>query len=232
METTPPSPLPIIILGAGGHAKVILDACRCAGLEVAGLLDTGFPHGATLLDAHGLGGDDRLDDAAFVRAHAFIVGVGSLEIRRTLIRHLDYRRAPLATVIHPAAVISHWAVIAPGTLVAAGVVVNPDARIGRHVILNTGCSVDHDCQVGENSHIGPGARLAGGVSCGEEVFVGTGASITPGLRIAPRSLVGAGATVIHDVQEGITVVGVPATEIHRHEAAEVIHPARKKLSGE
>lgn len=217
MRQNTSSSLPIVILGAGGHAKVILDACRGAGLTVAGLLDDGFPPGATLLDACGLGGDARLDDPAFVKRHAFIVGVGAMETRRTLIRHLDNRNAPLATVIHPSAVISPWAKIAPGTLVAAGVVVNPETRIGRHVILNTCCSVDHDCHVGENCHIGPGARLAGGVNCGEEVFVGIGASVAPGLRIAARSVVGAGATVIRDVAEGVTVVGVPAVEMEKRE---------------
>lgn len=217
MKHPAPSSLPIVILGAGGHAKVILDACRCAGLPVSGLLDGGFPPGATLLDVKGLGGDHRLDDPEFVLAHAFIVGVGAMETRRTLIRHLDNRNAALATVIHPSAVIAPSAQIAPGTLVAAGVVVNPDTRIGRHVILNTCCSVDHDCQVGENCHIGPGARLAGGVACGEEVFVGTGANVAPGIRIAPHSVVGAGATVIRDVSEGVTVVGVPAVEMDKRE---------------
>ncbi|MCS7300843.1 MAG: acetyltransferase, partial [Fimbriimonadales bacterium] len=100
-------------------------------------------------------------------------------------------------------------------LVCAGVVVQPDARIGRHCIVNTAASVDHDCTIADFVHVAPGARLAGGVKVGEGVLLGVGCCVLPGIQIGAWSVVGAGAVVTEDVPDGVVVVGVPARAIRR-----------------
>lgn len=201
---------PIVILGGGGHARVLIDCCRAAGLELAGVLDRHPPAPDEILGAIFLGGDERLDDPDFVSRHRFIIGVGAQPVRCRLSAQLDRIGASLATVIHPGAWISSHATLGPGTLAVAGAIVNAGTRIGRSAILNTGCSVDHDGLLGERCQVGPGARLAGTVRCGDDVVIGTGAAIIPGIAIGHRAVIGAGAAVIRDVPADHTVAGVPA----------------------
>lgn len=206
--------LPLVILGGGGHARVIIDTCRAAGLVIAGVLDRNPPDTpAALLGAAYLGDDNRLDDPAFVAAHRFINGVGAQRPRRRLSDRLDSAGAVLATVIHPAAWVSPSATLGAGTLVVAGAIVNAAARIGRSAILNTGCSVDHDNQLGERCQVGPGARLAGTVTAGMDVVIGAGAVVIPGVTLGDNVTVGAGAVVLRDVAADSVVVGNPARPI-------------------
>ena len=202
---------PIIILGGGGHARVLIDACRAAGAPLAGVLDRVPPdHADALLGADYLGGDERLDDPALVGAHRFIIGVGAQNARRRLSRQLEAVGALLATIVHPAAWVSPHAVLGAGTLVVAGAVVNAGSRVGRSAIINTGCSVDHDNKLGERCQIGPGARLTGTVACGDDVVIGAGAVVIPGVTLGEGAVIGAGAVVLRDVPPGATMVGNPA----------------------
>ena len=201
---------PVIIIGAGGHAKVILDTARSADVPVAGLLSADLPKGAQVNGASVVGGNEMLRDNTFVTSNRFIVGVGNQSLRRRLHDELVAVDANLATLIHPTCVVSEFATIGDGSLLVAGVIVNSGARIGRSCILNTACSIDHDCTLGDLCQISPGARLAGTVRCGDDVFVGTGAIILPSISIGAGVSVGGGAVVTRDVSVGVTVVGCPA----------------------
>ena len=201
---------PVVIVGAGGHGKVLLDICHAIGSRVAGFLDadTTLPpqiHGAPIL-----GSDAMLEDQSFVVAHAFVLGVGDPAIRSRLNTYLGQAEAELATLVHPAAVVSEFAEIGGGSTVHAGAIVNIDARIGAHCVVNTGASVDHDCILSDGVQIGPGATVAGGVTCQPNVFVGTGASILPNVTIGKDAVVGGGSSVAKDVPCGVTVYGIPA----------------------
>lgn len=199
---------PIIIIGAGGHGKVLYDICRVAGLPLAGFLDNtvrGTIHGVAVL-----GGDELFDDATFVDAHEFALGVGEPLVRKRLAARVAATGGTLATLIHPSAVISSSVPLGAGTVVNAGAVINIDSRIGKCCIINTRASIDHDCVLGDNVQICPGATLAGGVKCGDDVFVGSGATIVPMVSVGAGSVVGAGCSVIRDVPAGVTVVGVAA----------------------
>lgn len=201
---------PVVIVGAGGHGKVLFDICRASSVPVAGYLDK---DSSWRPDIHGLpilGTDDMLGDGSFVAAHAFVLGIGDVRIRRALIARLEDANAALATLIHPSAAVSEFAEIGRGSTVHAGAVVCIDARIGAHCVVNTGASVDHDCVLADGVQIGPGARLAGGVVCDADVFVGTGASVVPGIKVGKGSVVGAGSSAARDVPENVTVFGVPA----------------------
>lgn len=201
---------PVVIIGDGGHAKVVLDACRAAGLPVAGVIGLLAPSAHAFLDAPACGGEALLDDPAFIAAHHFLIGVGLQDVRRKLQARLDRAGAILATVIHPAAIVSPYANLGAGGFAAAGAVINAGADIGRSAILNTGCSVDHDARLGDLCQVGPGARLTGGASCGDCVVIGAGAVILPKITLGPGAVVGAGAIVIDDAPANATLVGNPA----------------------
>jgi sugar O-acyltransferase (sialic acid O-acetyltransferase NeuD family) len=220
----PDRPPPLLVVGAGGHGRVVLDLCRALGREVAGFLDDApGPPGAggarrAVEGVPVLGGFVLLDDAAVMARHEVVVAVGAVRgdqvagnrLRRELGRRAAARGAGLAILAHPSAVVSDRASLGPGTVVCAGAVVATGARLGVHCIVNTGASVDHDCELADGVQVSPGARLAGGVRCGEDVFVGTGACVAPGVAIGARTRVGLGAGVLRDLPADVLAAGTPA----------------------
>ncbi|HMX17116.1 MAG TPA: DapH/DapD/GlmU-related protein, partial [Rhodocyclaceae bacterium] len=120
------------------------------------------------------------------------------------------RGAALLPVVHYLAIIGRPVAICAGTVLMAGVVVNPEPRIGSHAIVNTGASVDHDCVIGDGVHVAPGCRICGEAAVGDGALLGVGAVVLPGCRVGAGAVVGAGATVTADVADGMVVVGTPA----------------------
>jgi len=209
----------VVVIGAGGHGRVMVDVLRCQDeVEVLGFLDdaedlqgTMTPAGVRVI------GRTAPEDLATYGADHFLVAIGSNRIRAMLFdRCLEAGLTPWVGV-HPSAVIAQSAGLGGGTQVVAQVVVNPDARVGRDVILNTACTVDHDCVIGDHAFIAPGAHLGGEVTIGERAFIGIGASVLPGLTIGAGSTIGGGAVVIADIEPGTVAVGVPARVIRRLE---------------
>ncbi len=204
-----------IILGGGGHARVLIDALRRAGTaEILAVLDDNSNlWKKDLLGVPIIGNDTCLPDLIRQGADSFGVGVGSVgdpSVRIKLFETgLAHHLEPL-TVIHPAAVVSSWAVLGPGCQVMARSVINPCARLGRQVIVNTGAIVEHDCELGDFVHISPGARLGGTVKIEAGAHIGLGATVIQGLVIGERAIVGAGAVVVKNVEAQTVVAGVPA----------------------
>jgi sugar O-acyltransferase (sialic acid O-acetyltransferase NeuD family) len=201
-------PAPLLILGAGGHGRVVADAAlrtqrwgevraTARGLERSGELLPGVP-----LQAF---------EAALAQARAVHVAIGDAAARRLESEAAGLER--LATVIHPEASVSVHAQVGDGCFVAARAVVGPLARLGRGVIVNHGAVVDHDNGVGDFSHVAPNATLGGSVQVGEGVLVGAGATVLPGLRVCAHAVIGAGAVVTQDISEPGVYAGVPARRI-------------------
>lgn len=186
---------PLVIIGAGGHGRVILAAARAAGAEIAGLLDNRATPGSQVDSAIILGSDGLLDDPQFVNAHRFIIGIGDRAVAARLAARLDAVFAALSVVRHPAASVDPLAHVAPGSFIAAGAVVVTGASVQRHAIINTAASVDHDCQIAEGAHIAPGAVLCGGVQVGQYALIGAGAVAPPGAIIKPGQFVRANSLV-------------------------------------
>ena len=202
----------LLVIGAGGHAKVVVDAAREAGFDIAGVL--GRPG-----DPAEVLGIPVVMDGSTIDADAFIVAIGDNTARAAAFAAgLEAGLVP-ATVIHPSATLADEIEIGRGTFAAAGVIVNVNARIGENVILNTGCTVDHDCLVEDHAHIAPGANLCGGVSVGEGTLVGVGSCALPGASIGAWATIGAGAAVTEPIGDGVTTVGVPARPLHPAEDA-------------
>ena len=201
----------ILIVGSGGHARVVADALLAAGNLPLGYLSrdakpgTEGPLGLPVL------GSDA--DAAVPAHDGVILAIGDNRTRETVEAAYREKGETFALAIHPSAVIAPDAVIEPGCMICAGAVVNSGSRIRAHTILNTGCTVDHDCDVGPFAHIAPGANLAGNVTVGRGGFVGVGACVVPGITFGEWATAGAGAAVIRDVEPKTTVVGVPARKI-------------------
>jgi UDP-perosamine 4-acetyltransferase len=202
-------------LGAGGHAKVMLEILLLdPQLEICGLLASSPGEIGRTLCGVGVIGEDGLLPSLVQQGvtHAFI-GVGSTansETRRGLYERATRAGLTMLSAVHPSAVISPSATIGAGATIMAGVIVNASARIGANVILNTGAIVEHDAVVGDHCHIAPGATVGGGVSIGPGSHIGIGAVVRQGQRIGSNAVVGAGAVVVSDVADGETVIGVPA----------------------
>ena len=210
----------VVGIGAGGHAKVIIDILRLRGeYQIAGLVDSN-PElaGTQVLDVPVLGGDDELQK--LMRdgtAYAFI-GFASLSDSHLNKRVFDQASSlgfQVINVVHPSSVVSPSVRMGSGNRVFAGAIINPDATLGNNVVINTGAIVEHDCAIGDHAQIAPGARLAGNVTVGEGSIVGIGASVIQGINIGRYSTVGGGAVVIEDVPDATTVVGVPAKQIKK-----------------
>lgn len=198
---------PVVVIGAGGHAKVVIAALRAAGRQVVGcaVRDIADVRGSIL-------GVPLIHEDSLPANAELMLGVGDNRLRQRLAAKLG---GQWTTCIHPSATVADGAMLGPGTFVCAGAVVQPDARLGAHVIVNTCASVDHDCLVGDFAHIAPGARLAGEVQLGDGALIGLGAVVVVGRAVGAWAIVGAGAAVVHDVAPATTVVGVPARPITR-----------------
>lgn len=207
---------PVIGLGAGGHAKVVIEILRAmGGVELIGLLDVDESlHGKELLDVPVLGNDDRLAELTSEHGElGFFLGVGSVgdnSARTALYRYAVKRGAKPVSAVHPAASLSPSATFGQGITVAPGVVVHPEARFGENVLLNTGCLVEHDCVIGDHCVLSPRSSLMGGVTLGEGSFVGAGAVVLQGVTIGDGAVIGAGAVVRVDVPANSLAVGNPA----------------------
>jgi len=195
-----------MLIGAGGHAKVVVATARSAGFEVVGLYDDNPTlHGSSLLGVPVLGGITDIDPET---AESFMLAIGDNGTRRKLGNQLSH--LPWATIIHQQAMVHESVRLSPGSIVFAGAVIQPEAEIGAHVIVNTGASVDHDCQIGDFAHLAPGVRLAGGIRVGDGAFVGMGSCVIPGKCIGAWSVVGAGTVITKDIHDRVLAFGVPA----------------------
>lgn len=202
----------LILFGAGGHAKVVLDALLRGGRDVAGLIDDDpAATGRLVLGLPVLG--TRAALATEWAGAAIVPALGVNAARAALLDWLRDTSQPLASAVHPAAIVGAGVELGGGSFLAAGAVVNSDTQLGEGAIVNTCASVDHDCRIGRAVHIAPGARLCGGVTVGDETLIGTGAIIIPGISIGARAVIGAGSVVIRDVPDGARIAGNPARAI-------------------
>jgi len=205
--------IPVLVIGAGGHGRVIADALRMSGRIVLGFLEANLDlHGKIIDDVKVLGGDDLLSDYP-PDAVNLANGIGSTvstEARRTVYERLKRGGYRFETVCHPSAIIAQSAQISSGVQIMAGAVIQPSVVIGGNTIINTGAIVDHGCIIGKHCHLATGAVLSGDVHVGDGCHIGTGASIIQGVGIGAGCLVAAGAVVIQDVPPNALVAGVPA----------------------
>lgn len=205
-------PLPIVLVGGGGHARVVADIIELIGTyRIIGFTDV---REKCILTASGLpylGNDEVLPGLIAKGITKAAIGVAGFEnkLRRKLYSRCLNLGFDLPTLCHPRAIVACGALIGGGTVVMAGSIINAGVIVNENVIINTGAIVEHDCKIGHSAQIGPGAILCGNVTVGEEAFIGAGACIVQGVTVGTGAFIGAGAVVTKDVPPGVTVVGNP-----------------------
>ena len=204
----------IIILGGGGHAKVLIDLIKIKGdFEIVGILDIALEKGTKVLGIPVLGEDNILTDIFNNGVSTACIGMGGVKDNNIRSRLFDTAKdvgLEIPYLIHPNSFISRESTVAEGVQVMAGAVIQTNTFIDENSIINTGTIIDHDCVVGKNTHICPGVVIGGGVTIRKTSFIGAGATIIQGVKIGNNAIVGAGAVVINNVPEDVTVKGVPA----------------------
>lgn len=203
----------VLLLAAGGHGRVVLDALLCQGVRVHGVLDPRLKAGELIMGVPALGTDQWLDTQA-PGSYALANGAGAtpmMSLRRKLFMQWSDKGFAFAGARHPSAVVGRDVSLATDCQLMAGTVIQTGTSIGANSVVNTRASIDHDCQIGRHVFVGPGAVLCGAVHLGTGSFIGAGAVLLPGVRIGEGAVVGAGATVTRDVPDGQVVMGCPAT---------------------
>lgn len=206
---------PVIILGSGGHGRVVLDMLRVLGHEIIAFTD-GNPSlwNRSVDGVPVIGGDREIlgKEASEVMLVIGLGGTGDNAPRRRLFEDFSQRGYGFAALAHPASVVSGTASIGEGSVIMAGAVIQAGCTVGRNVIVNTGAVVDHDSILEDHAHVAPGAVLSGGVLVGCGAHIGTGAVVIQNIRVGEGALVAAGAVVVGNVPPRGVVMGVPARE--------------------
>lgn len=203
----------IIVIGAGGHAKVVLSTLIALGKSIEGLVDDDPALlGTRVLGYTVLGSLSLLKNRI---GQAAILAIGNNRIRNKLAS--TYPDLRWVTAVHPHAYIHDSISLGEGTLVCAGAIIQPESIIGNHVIINTSASVDHDCRIGDFAHIAPGTHLGGEVTIGNGTLVGLGSSAIYGVSIGKWSIIGAGSVVVRSINDHVYVKGIPAKEYKKAE---------------
>jgi sugar O-acyltransferase (sialic acid O-acetyltransferase NeuD family) len=199
---------PIIVLGAGGHAKVLIELLRVAEYKVLGLLDINKIKGDLFCGVLVLGNDEEINN--FSSGEVDLVnGIGSFPGQNAcfkvakIFRDKGYR---FASVIHPASTIASDVVIEEGVQIMAACVLQPGVQVGLDSIINTGVIVDHDCIIGKNCHLAPGVTLSGGVQIHDGAHIGTGSSVIQNKIIGADTVIAAASVIYHDVPENVTYI--------------------------
>lgn len=207
----------ILLLGGGGHAKVLIESLRAKSIEIYGVLDNN-----PMLIGTKINGIPVFEESSFLLTHTpyqvlLVNGIGSIanpNKREEIFNTYKLLGYDFLSVIHPTAYIASDTILGEGVQAMAGTIIQCGSKIGDNVIINTHSSIDHDCEIGHHTHVAPGVTLSGNVSIGNLCHIGTGASIIQNIRIESSVLVAAGAVVTRNISEGRKVGGIPAKELN------------------
>ena len=204
----------LAILGCGGHSKVVLDVALCLGYENIIFFDDNYTGNRLFMGRFNVVGtsEDLINNSHEYSSYDLevIVAIGNNYTRWQKVMLLREAGIKFATLIHPRATVSRFATIAEGSVVLAGSVINPDAKIGQHNIINSNSTIEHDCILGNAVHLSPASALAGNVKIGDLTWVGIGACVRECTIIGSESIIAAGAAVVSDVPSHTIALGVPA----------------------
>ncbi len=204
----------LIIIGAGGHGKVIAETALAAGWSTIAFYDDAYPSTRHTGQWEILGTSIDLLNTQSNSPIVIAIGNNMTRIQKaTQFKEAGFR---FATIIHPRAIISPSAKIGEGTVIFGGAVVNAYATIGDHCIINTNSTVEHECHLNEGVHVSPNAALGGGAQIGSMSWVGISACVKQGARIGESVMIGAGAAVVRDLPSYCTALGVPARVIEKN----------------
>lgn len=199
----------LVILGAVGYAKVVVDIAEQCGYTDILFLDDN----ESIKSCKGFPVVGKISVAKDYRDADFFVAIGNPITRERIMEKLEEEGLHIATLVHPNAVVAKGVIVGIGTVIMAGAVINPDSKIGRGCIIDTVASVDHDDVVEDFVHVAVGSHLAGMVHIGKRTWVGAGAIVSNDVSICSDCMIGAGTVVIRNIDVAGTYVGVPARKI-------------------
>lgn len=208
---------PVIVLGSGGHSKVVIDVLRHQDVRILGIVEADATKvGNTMLGIEIIGDDSAI--LGYSPEQIYLINaVGSAgvsEVRERLFMQFKQLGYNFAITIHPSAVIASDVQLGEGVQVMAGAIIQAGTVIGKNTIVNTKASIDHDCIIGEHVHISPGATLSGNVTVGESCHIGAGSTVIQGIQIGCHTLIGAGAVVVRNISDYKVAIGIPAKEVN------------------
>ncbi|MDD5131501.1 MAG: acetyltransferase [bacterium] len=203
----------ILLLGSGGHCRVIIDLLlQLRKYEIAGLIDLKKRKGSEIFGFPVIGTDidlSRLFRSGIKYCFIAVGSIGDPSVRVKLFKKASELGYIFPNLISPEAVVSRLASFGAGNYIAPGVIINAGARIRQHCIINTGAIVEHDCQIGDFAHLSPGAVLSGGVSVGNYSHIGSGTVVIQNVKIGNHTVIGAGSVVTKNVGSHIVAWGNP-----------------------
>lgn len=207
----------LILIGAGGHAKVIIDSIDKEEYEIVGLLDKDSSAIGESINGIKIIGTDA-DAQSFIQdrtVHAIIAigNMGNFHIREELYKRISELGYKFTNVIHKTSIISKSVRLGTGNVIMPGCIINSGAVIKDNSIINTGAIIEHDVEIGDNVHIAPGVVISGGTKIGNNTLIGVGSTIIQGIKIGNNCIIGAGSTVIKDINDNSLAVGTPAKVI-------------------
>lgn len=207
-----------VVLGAGGHAKIVLDILKLNHREICGLTDAGFQEGFTCMGYPVLGTDKVLSDLYQKGIKNAVMGIGHVgnpKIRNQLYEEVKQIGYVFPNVIHPKTVLAETVQVGEGNLFAAQCVLNSEVVIGNLCIINTASVVEHEVIIGNGVHVAPHATILGGAQIGDNTFVGAGSVIFQGVHIGSNCVIGAGSIVRKNVENNCVIVGNPGRLLKR-----------------
>jgi acetyltransferase EpsM len=210
---------PILVLGAGGHARKVVRAAEGLSVEVRGFIST-EPPGTLIHGYEVLGYLDHFRTAPSLLGMGIHIAIGENSVRRRIYQELGQHATRLVSLISSSAIVAPDAEPGAGSFVGNGVVFETGARTGRCCLVDTSAVIEHDVSVGEFVNVSPGAVICGGSTLLDGAIVGAGATIIEKVVIGENSLVGAGSVVLRDVEPNTVVVGNPARVLRRREPSE------------
>ena len=204
----------VVIIGAGGHAKVIADIIVKSGDNIIGFLDDNIEKDTIVIDKYKVIGDlnNRFPMSALNKDYEFVIAIGDNKKRKEIVENTPDMR--FYTAKHPSIQIGLDVKIEEGTVVMANAVINPSAKIGKHCIINTGAIIEHDNIIEDYVHVSPNAALGGTVTVGECTHIGIGAVVKNNINICKNCTVGAGAVVVKDIEEKGKYIGIPVIKMN------------------
>lgn len=199
----------IIVIGAGGHSKVVQDIINDSSDDkIYAILDDAVSN--TVIKKDIIYSNTNYIKELNIEKHSFVIAIGDNQVRKSIVEKLSIPNILYATLIHPSAVVSKSSKIEEGTVVMPGAVINANSTIGKHSIINTNAVIEHDSLLRDFVHVSPGSVLSGEVTVGIETHLGSGSIVIPGKKIGSKSIIGAGAVVTKDIPCNVTAVGIPA----------------------
>lgn len=204
---------PLIVIGNGGHAAVLIEILIAQGETILG-----FTTPSEETNRWGLNylGTDQVIDNYSPKEIELVLGLGMLKptsFREKIFKKLKEKGYRFKSVIHPSIIISPSAKLGEGVQLMAGVIIQTATVIADNTIINTGATIDHDGIVGAHVHIAPGSKISGDVQIGDSTHIGTGTTIIQGIQVGENCLIGAGSVVVRNINNNTKAYGVPAKEV-------------------